>query len=128
MTGQHPFIKERLESLSEVDAKLVSILNNASLTLTNLVDLKSPTEQTTESATTETTKKEFETNLNNFFKDIEQVSKQLKSEIVQFDERIDKIDSNGITLLPININKKSTWVGEEKLKNQLEKIEQLYAE
>jgi mediator of RNA polymerase II transcription subunit 11 len=68
---------------------------------------------------------EFQQDIKSFLSDLEWASINLKREIKTLDDRIGKTDSNGITILPININKKATWSGEEKLKDQLDTLNKL---
>lgn len=96
-------------------------MNHSSSALTNLTNLKKNASNRDELTKI---KKEFQDDIKNFYTDLEFSSIHLKKEIKHLDDRIGKADSNGITILPININKKATWAGEEKLKQQLNHIDE----
>lgn len=100
----------------------MSILNHASLALANLTSLKKNASNKEE---LERIKGDFSQEINEFHKDLEHATVQLKKEVKILDDRIGKIDANGITMSPITINKKATWAGSEKLKSQLDHMDSL---
>ncbi|CCH41137.1 Mediator of RNA polymerase II transcription subunit 11 [Wickerhamomyces ciferrii] len=118
---QHQFVQDRLDALHEIDAKLVSVLNHSSSALFNLTQLKKNASNKNELAKV---KEDYQKDIKEFYSDLEFASINLKKEIKHLDDRIGKTDDNGITILPININKKATWAGEEKLKQQLNHIDE----
>lgn len=111
-------------SESNIHQKLVSILNHSSSALANLTNLK---KNASNKDQLEQIKKDFETDIASFYTDLEYASSHLKREIKALDDRIGKTDENGITMLPININKKATWAGKEKLKSQMQALDTLLA-
>jgi mediator of RNA polymerase II transcription subunit 11 len=69
--------------------------------------------------------KEFSQDIDGFYKDLEAATIRLKKEIKVLDDRIGKIDANGITMSPIAVNKKATWAGTDKMKSHLEHIDSI---
>lgn len=96
-------------------------MNHSSSALTNLTNLKKNASNKEE---LNKIKQEFQQDIKNFYQDLEFSSIHLKKEIKHLDDRIGKTDADGLTILPISINKKATWAGEEKLKQQLNHIDE----
>ncbi|ONH68198.1 Mediator of RNA polymerase II transcription subunit 11 [Cyberlindnera fabianii] len=119
---QDPFVEARLEALHEIDTKLVSILDHSSSALENLTNLKKNASNPDKIAAIQ---KDFETDVQNFYRDLEYASINLKKEIKTLDDRSGKTDANGITMLPININRKATWAGRAKMETQVDELKQL---
>ncbi|KAH3673322.1 hypothetical protein WICMUC_003782 [Wickerhamomyces mucosus] len=116
------FIQERLQALHQIDNKLVSILSHSSSALTNLIQLK---KSSSDKSKQDEFKSEFRTDIENFYQDLQFSSVNLKKEIQILDSRIGETDSKDITILPISINKKATFSGEEKLKSELDTLQKL---
>ncbi|KAH3680823.1 hypothetical protein WICPIJ_008106 [Wickerhamomyces pijperi] len=119
---QHPFIQERLDSLHEIDNKLVSILAHTSSALSNITQLN---KNITDDNQKRQLQREFSKDIENFYNDLRYATVNLNKEICILDSRISKTGDGGITILPVNIAKKATFAGEEKLKTQIDRLDKL---
>lgn len=78
----------------------------------------------------ERTKQKFEQSVQLFNHDLEFMSSRLRREIILIDKKTGSYTAaeNDVTLLPISIDKKASWVGDWKFKNQINAIKQLLNE
>lgn len=101
--AQPAYVQERLESLAEIDEKLVDVVHRASLTVSSLIELKRGNEEM---------KPQFEQHVREFYDDLEVATVRLRNEIKLLDENV------GTRLLPIQTNKRAVGQTDEKLTEQ----------
>ncbi|KAG7750568.1 hypothetical protein KL912_001128 [Ogataea haglerorum] len=109
------YIQSRLDALQEVDVRLVSMLDNLSTTLGLL---KSHKEAGVANEA------EFKNAASGFYAELSRAAVSLSKEV--------KIINNKVTsqtgerdLLPVQINKKSVWVNDAKLREEIQHLDQL---
>lgn len=101
---QPQYVRERLDSLAEVDIKLCSLLKMASQVVFTFSELKQGNHDL---------KPQFEQHVKEFYTDLEGASVQLRREIKLLDDNV------GTRLLPINVNKKATGQDDDKMREQV---------
>ncbi|ODV83765.1 hypothetical protein CANARDRAFT_9328 [[Candida] arabinofermentans NRRL YB-2248] len=110
------FIKSRLDSLHSIDSKIVTLLDNLSSTVENLKDGKlTGDKQNVEN---------FRDNMSQFYNNLSFTSINLRKEVKILDNRINS-QLNNSNLLPIQVNKKATWVNEDKMKQEIEEMDRV---
>lgn len=105
------FIDQRLDSLYEIDCKIVSLLDNISgvfETYTNGSD----------------TKEQFSSQSETIYKLLSEIAINLRKEIKLMDDNIGVYDKNDdkVMILPISVDQKNTKLGEKKLQQELNEI------
>ncbi|ODV93991.1 hypothetical protein PACTADRAFT_35732 [Pachysolen tannophilus NRRL Y-2460] len=144
------YVEERLESLHEIDTKIVSLLDNLS---NAILELKKGKELNSETLTRENddVKTQFKENVCKFYSNLSDSSIGLRKEVKLLDNKISNNNGNGssrigsigtgakqednkdglgddgdeVTILPININKKAVWMGEWKLNQEVAILREL---
>lgn len=106
---QPQYVKERLESLAEIDNKLCSMLQEASQVVFTYNEVLHGND---------TLKPQFQDHVSTFYSTLDTTTAQLKQEIQLLDENI------GTRLLPINVNKKALGQDDDKLKEQMEALKE----
>lgn len=107
---QPPYVRERLESLAQIDDQLCSLLQTASQVVFTYGELKHGNHAL---------KPQFEQHTREFYTTLESSTTQLKQEIKILDDNV------GTRLLPINVNKKALGQDDDKLKEQAELLKQI---
>ncbi|GMM34653.1 hypothetical protein DASC09_019780 [Saccharomycopsis crataegensis] len=128
------FVEERLTNLTIIDEKLVALLQHVSSTLENvkqgriseLTASSSPVSSSSSDYMNHSTY-EFQKSVTNFYQDLEFMSSRLRREIILMDKQtsFNQTNPNDVSLLPITIDKKASWVGDWKFTNQINEIKQL---
>lgn len=109
------YIHERLESLNGVESGVVSVLENLSLALSSLQEGLSGQTQA---------KEQFQEGCKGFYENLSTTSVKLRREIKLLDNKMGK-NNNDISILPINIDKKATWIGDSKLKAEVDQLDKI---
>ncbi|KAK6458446.1 mediator complex protein-domain-containing protein [Scheffersomyces xylosifermentans] len=112
------FIQERLDSLYEIDCKIVSLLDNLSTLFQTYStsknerrDVKEPFAQQTE----------------DIYSTLSKVAIDLRKEVKIMDDNIGVYDKNkdGVMILPISVDQKNTKLGRKKLNEELSELDGL---
>ena len=106
---QSDYVKERLQSLEDIDLKLCSVLQEASHVVYSFSEIKKGNN---------TLRPQFEKHVKGFYNDLQDVTIKLREEIKLLNDNI------GIRLLPINVNKRAFGQDDEKLKEQINLLKQ----
>ncbi|KAH3665849.1 hypothetical protein OGAPHI_004037 [Ogataea philodendri] len=109
------YIQSRLESLHAVDVKLVSMLDNLSTTLELLKDHKREGIAKSD---------EFKTAVSGFYGDLSSAAVGLNREIKAINNKVNS-QSEELDLLPIQINKKAVWVNQDKLNEEVDRLDKI---
>lgn len=117
-TTNDSFVQERLNSLYEIDCKIVSLLDNMS-TLFQTYSVP----KTNENDLSET-KKQFTDQTKAIYNNISKIAIGLRKEVKIMDDNIGVYDKNkdGIMILPISVDQKNTTLGEKKLTSEIEEL------
>lgn len=107
---QPQYVRDRLDSLAEVDDKVCGLLKIASQIVFTFSELKQGNSDL---------KPQFEQHVKDFYTDLESATVQLRQEIKLMDENV------GTRLLPINVNKKATGQDDDKMREQVTILEEL---
>lgn len=113
------YIQERLDSLHEIDCKVVSILDS----LSNLFQVYSnPLGQ-------DQVKESFVKQTQNIYNTLSTVAIDFRKEIRLMDENIGVYNKNkdGLMILPISVDQKNTTLGSRKLNDQLSELSEILA-
>ncbi|CDK29591.1 unnamed protein product [Kuraishia capsulata CBS 1993] len=123
------YIQERLDSLYEIDTKIVTLLDNMSSAISNLHEGKKMISQSKEESLEEV-KKQFKENCGNVYENLSSAVIGLRREIKLLDHRTNAnvVSDKEVRILPVNINKKAVWVGEWKLNQEVENLEAMLEE
>ncbi|KAH7596937.1 Mediator complex protein [Nakaseomyces glabratus] len=106
---QPEYVKERLESLAEVDRQLCSMLQEASQVAFTYGEVLRGNAMM---------KPQFQEHVSAFYSTLDNASGKLKKEIELLDENV------GNRLLPINVNKKALGQDDDRLKEQMETLKE----
>ncbi|KAL6451396.1 MED11 Mediator of RNA polymerase II transcription subunit 11 [Candida maltosa Xu316] len=110
------FIQERLDSLYEIDCKVVSLLDQFSTIFQSFYSKD---------------KDDFSNQTSTIYSTLSKVAIDLRKEIKIMDDNIGVYDKNneGIMILPIsNVDQKNTKLGKKRLELELEELEKLLSE
>ncbi|KAG7826156.1 hypothetical protein KL909_000208 [Ogataea angusta] len=109
------YIQSRLDALQEVDVRLVSMLDNLSTTLDLLKSHKQAGVAN---------EAEFKTAASGFYSDLSHAAVSLNREVKTINNKITS-QTGELDLLPVQINKKSVWVNDAKLREEIEYLDKL---
>ncbi|ABN66976.2 mediator subunit of RNA polymerase II [Scheffersomyces stipitis CBS 6054] len=109
------FIQERLDSLYEIDCKIVSLLDNISTLFQ------------TYSSSDGDVKESFASQTEEIYSILSKVAIDLRKEVKVMDDNIGVYDKNkdGVMILPIGVDQKNTTLGRKKLNEELKELEGL---
>lgn len=118
--SQDDFIHERLESLNNIDSKVVNLLKCISLLFETYVE---PTRQT--DGDTQLVKEQFKGEVEQVYGLLSSLAIELRKEVKIMDDNIGVYDKNddSVMILPINVDHKNTTLGERKLEEELKKLD-----
>ncbi|QPG74664.1 hypothetical protein FOA43_001996 [Brettanomyces nanus] len=115
MTKDLSYIQKRLDSLHEIDKRIISFLDNMSEAVKDLQLAKQ----------TNDNKKltEFNKSVGYCFDDLSYTAIHLRREIKFLSDRMNsKADTDDFTMLPVQINKKATWVNGAKMRQEIKEM------
>ena len=107
---QPEYVKERLQSLEDIDLKLCSVLQEASHVVYTLGEMKKGNQNL---------RPQFERRVKNFYRDLQDAITRLREEIRLLDE------NTGTRLLPINVNKRTFGEEDVKLREQIDLLKEV---
>lgn len=112
------FVQERLDSLYEIDCKIVSLLDNMS----SLFQTYS-TPQSNDNDLAEQ-KEQLKSQTKTIYNAISNVAIGLRKEVKIMDENIGVYNKNkdGVMILPISVDQKNTTLGKQKLKDEIKEL------
>lgn len=118
MSEQKSYVQERLESLHEIDTRIVSFLGNMSKAISALQLAK----QTGEKDQIELFKK----NTGKCYEDLSYTATHFRREIKFLSDAMKNNGRNdGFIMLPAQIDKKASWVNGSKIKEELNELNKL---
>lgn len=116
------FIQERLNSLHEIDCKIVSLLDSMSTifqtyTTPKLLDAPSQNEL----------REQFELQTKSIYNLVSTVAIDLRKEVKVMDDNIGVYDKNadGVMILPISVDQKNSTLGDKKMKYELSQMDKI---
>lgn len=116
--NKNNFVQERLDSLYEIDCKIVSLLDNMSSLFQTYSTPKSSDNDLTEQ------KDQMKAQTKNIYNAISNVAIGLRKEVKIMDENIGVYNKNkdGIMILPISVDQKNTTLGTKKLNDEIKEL------
>ncbi|ODQ82810.1 hypothetical protein BABINDRAFT_159311 [Babjeviella inositovora NRRL Y-12698] len=119
------FTQQRLDSLSNLDTKIVSLLSTLSdILLTVHQGKQIDTRQGVTSDALVTTRKEFTTQIQHFYATLSDTTIGLNKEIKLFNENIGSCkNGDNMMLLPVNIEIKNTKLGKVKMREEVSRLD-----
>lgn len=120
---QDDFIQRRLESLNNIDSRVVSLLGCISLLFDTYVE---PSRQNEVDSLQ--IKDQFKPEVNEVYLLISTLAIELRKEVKIMDDNIGVYDKNddSVMILPINVDHKNTILGKVKLQEELTKLASNY--
>ncbi|CUM53691.1 Mediator of RNA polymerase II transcription subunit 11 [Debaryomyces fabryi] len=112
------FVQERLDSLYEIDCKIVSLLDNMSSLFQTYSTPKSSDNDLSEQ------KEQLKAQTKTIYNTISNVAIGLRKEVKIMDENIGVYNKNkdGVMILPISVDQKNTTLGKTKLKDEIREL------
>lgn len=112
------FIQERLDSLYEIDCKIVSLLDNMSSLFQTYSTPKLNDSDLGEQ------KEQLKNQTKTIYSTISNIAIGLRKEVKKMDENIGVYNKNedGIMILPISVDQKNTTLGSKKLNDEIEEM------
>ncbi|ODV62558.1 Med11p ASCRUDRAFT_19704, partial [Ascoidea rubescens DSM 1968] len=127
--SRNEFLQERLDSLAKIDQNLVSVIDNLSSLLNHIhIGKKNLLINNNNPNSNRQTEDDVNSDIKCFFQNLEESTTKLRREIKLHDNRIGynfKKD-NIVSILPINLTKNATWVGDWNFKNQINTVDMLF--
>ncbi|GMG33845.1 unnamed protein product [Ambrosiozyma monospora] len=122
--GDLQYIQKRVDSLQEIDSKIVSFIDNLSQTLTLL---KQGKQQAATKSSAET-KQKFNESVSNTYSNLSFIATHLRKEIKIWDTKInnnamEESDLSSLNVLPLQVNKKATWINKSKFNDELSELD-----
>lgn len=113
------YIKERIDSLNLIDAKVATFLDNLSKLFKTYCD---PDHNDSTKS-----KDKFSAEVKDIYGTISNVAIELRKEVKLMDDNIGVYDRNkdGVMILPIKVDQRNTSLGKEKLKEELQELSTL---
>ncbi|CUM49003.1 unnamed protein product [Debaryomyces tyrocola] len=116
--NKNNFVQERLDSLYEIDCKIVSLLDNMSSLFQTYSTPKSSDNDLTEQ------KDQMKAQTKTIYNAISNVAIGLRKEVKIMDENIGVYNKNkdGVMILPISVDQKNTTLGTRKLNDEIKEL------
>lgn len=116
--NKNNFVQERLDSLYEIDCKIVSLLDNMSSLIQTYSTPKSSDNDLTEQ------KDQMKVQTKTIYNAISNVAIGLRKEVKIMDENIGVYNKNkdGVMILPISVDQKNTTLGTKKLNDEITEL------
>lgn len=121
MTAEGSFVSERIDSLYDIDCKIVSLMDKMSGIFETYASPKDDTEKVKERIREQT--KDVYSTLSN-------VAVELRKEVKIMDENIGSYSKNkdNIMILPLPVDQKNTKLGKLRLKQEIEELDKFLGE
>lgn len=116
--NKNNFVQERLDSLYEIDCKIVSLLDNMSSLFQTYSTSKSSDNDLSEQ------KDQMKAQTKTIYNAISNVAIGLRKEVRIMDENIGVYNKNkdGVMILPISVDQKNTTLGKKKLNDEIKEL------
>ncbi|CAH2353768.1 putative mediator of RNA polymerase II transcription subunit 11 [[Candida] railenensis] len=116
------FIQERLNSLHEIDCKIVSLLDSMSTIFQTYTTPKS-----SDALSQNELREQFELQTKSIYNLVSTVAIDLRKEVKVMDDNIGVYDKNedGVMILPISVDQKNSTLGDKKMKYELSQMDKI---
>lgn len=111
------YVRERMDSLHDVDTKIVSFLQNLSDAVGDL--------QLAKAVNSKESLAKFKQSVAKCYDDLSDTAIHLRREVRYLDDRISGQSQGDFIMLPVEINKKATWVNEDKIRSEASNLPQV---